>query len=274
MITILDLLNGSNVGLLIIGTITGLVAAILGIGGGLLMVPVLAYWGAEPIQATATSSLAIVIGAASGTFHNGYTKQLQLLPVVTLSLPAMLSSFIGVTIAGLLPDRGLLLSFAGLQVVAIFLIDFKRQLQQPPQSPETPSLQTPDQPPSSTHTSKLIHTSSIGILAGILAGLFGVGGGIIMVPLQMLFLKQTIKDAVRISLGAVCLIAISTVTQHALKGNVLWQQGLFLGFGTLCGAQLGARLLIKLPDAVIRQLFRGLLILMAISMVYRAWQSG
>lgn len=262
---LLDIFNWSNVGLLLTGVVTGLAAAILGIGGGLLMVPVLTYWGASPIQATATSLLAIVIGSASGTFHNWRTGKLQLNRVITLAIPAMLSSVIGVALANRLPGPLLLLSFAILQFAAIFLIDFKRQLQR------KENLNSNDLFPEQPDNPLLIQSTGIGLLAGVLAGLFGVGGGIVMVPLQMLFLKETIKDAVRTSLGAVCLIAIAAVSQHAANGNVLWQAGLFLGLGTLAGAQGGARLLIKLPSGLIRQLFRGLLAFMASLMIYKAW---
>ena len=266
---LLDILNWSDFGLLAVGVITGLTAAILGIGGGLIMVPVLTYWGVEPIQATATSLLAIVLGAASGTFHNWRTKKLQLSRVMVLAIPAMLSSAIGVTIANRLPAQGLLLSFAALQLAAIFLIGFKRKLQQRQSRHESnaQSLSQTKQPRSFF----LLQSSSIGCLAGVLAGLFGVGGGIVMVPLQVLFLREYIKDAIRTSFGAVCLIALAAVTQHAFSGNVLWLKGLVLGVGTLGGAQIGSRLLIKLPEWLVRQLFRGLLAFMASYMVYRAF---
>lgn len=316
---VFEVLTIPNGALLLVGLVTGLISAILGIGGGLLMVPILTYWGAVPIQATATSSLAILVGAGSGTFYNWRTGQLPLISVIALSVPAMLSSVIGVTLATLLPDQGLLLSFATLQVVAIFMIDFKRKLQKPAEDShpfkdlllestdakrpagdinsldsnkneeilvidpnellrstvETDSTDPellPSTVPPQSQGLLWIQSGGIGVLAGILAGLFGVGGGIVMVPLQMLFLGQGIKASVRISLGAICLISVSTVTQHALQGNVLWSEGLLLGLGTLGGAQLGARLLIKLPEEVIRQLFTGLLLLMAFSMVYQAWK--
>lgn len=118
--------------------------------------------------------------------------------------------------------------------------------------------------------SLLFQTQGIGLLAGILAGLFGVGGGIVMVPLQMLFLKEGIKDAIRTSLGAIALISIWAVGRHALSGNVLWLAGIYLGIGGICGAQLGTRLLPKLPDNVVSLLFRGLLVLLAMYMASQA----
>ena len=91
-----------------------------------------------------------------------------------------------------------------------------------------------------------------------------------MVPLQMLFLGEPIKNAVRTSLGAVSLISAWALAHHALSGNVLWQAGISLGMGGLLGAQLGARLLPKLPDVWVNVLFRSLLLLMASSMIIKA----
>lgn len=291
MTDLVGYLEWENVALLLIGVVTGITSSILGIGGGLLMVPALTYWGAIPVQATATSLLAIVLGAASGTWHNWKTGQIKLKNIVVLAIPAMMSSAIGVAIANSIPPQSLLLSFAGIQIAAIFLIEFKQRLKQKQKALPLavassqyrqllltqPLGQTgiegsvlPTRRSQSQYILPLVQGSSIGLLAGVLSGLFGVGGGIVMIPLQMLFLGERIVDAIRTSLGAICLIAITAVTQHAMSGNVLWAAGLSLSMGTLLGAQVGARLLFKFPEWLVRQLFRGLLISIAVYMVYKS----
>ncbi|MBE9149629.1 sulfite exporter TauE/SafE family protein [Coleofasciculus sp. LEGE 07092] len=251
-------LDPSFFGLLLIGIITGLLAAILGIGGGLLMVPTLTYWGATPLQAVATSLVGIVLASASGTYQNWRMKQLNLTQVLLLAPPAMLMTEVGVWIANALPPKALLISFAALQVIAIYLISLKRKLR-PAQSTKTSIEQ------------RIYQSEGIGLLAGVLSGLFGVGGGIVMVPLQMLFLGETIKEAVRTSLGAILLISSWAIARHAASGNVLWLAGICLGSGALCGAQIGARLLFKLPEKLVTLLFRGLLLLMAGYMISKAF---
>lgn len=252
-----ELLNPSLVVLLFVGTVVGVLSALLGIGGGLLMVPTLTVWGATPVQAVATSLVGVVFSSASGTYQNWRMKQLNLEQVVLLAPPAMLTTELGVWVATRLPSQVLLLSFAALQVTAIFLMNLKQQLQK-------------SQLNATTTKSRIYQSEGIGILAGVLSGLFGVGGGVVMVPLQMLFLGESIKDAVRTSLGAVTLISIWAIGRHALSGNVLWLPGVYLGVGGVCGAQLGARLLPKLPDAVVNLLFRSLLLLLALYMAVKA----
>ena len=241
-------------GLLPLGIIVGLVAALLGIGGGLLYVPALTLVGASPIQATATSLLGISLGATSSSFQNWRSQYLNTKLVILLAIPAMLSVGIGVAVANRIAENYLLFGFAGLQLVAIYLINWKKNLARSYRSKITKSVSLPK-------------VASIGFSAGILSGVFGVGGGIIMVPLQRSFLGESLKASITTSLGAIVLISGVGVTQHALAGNVLWLPGLLLGLGSLIGGQLGARLLPKLPEIWVQYLFTGLLISLAIYMI-------
>ena len=109
----------------------------------------------------------------------------------------------------------------------------------------------------------------IGLVAGFLSGLFGVGGGAVMVPLQMVWLGEPIKSAVRTSLGAIVLIAMSGLWRYGIQGNILWGPGFALAIGGAIGAQFGTRLLKKLSGDRVNQLFRALLIILAIYMTWR-----
>ncbi|MGK7888802.1 MAG: TSUP family transporter, partial [Leptolyngbyaceae cyanobacterium] len=94
-------------------------------------------------------------------------------------------------------------------------------------------------------------------------------GGAVMVPLQMLVLNESVKTAVRTSLGAIVAIGSSALIGQAMAGNVLWIPGLCLGAGAVIGAQFGTRLLPKLSDRTITVLFRLLLLGLATYMIVR-----
>ena len=104
-----------------------------------------------------------------------------------------------------------------------------------------------------------------------MAGFFGVGGGVIMVPLQIIWLGETIKGAIRTSLGVIVITAVSACAGHALRGNVVWLAGTLLGTGGLVGAQLSTRFLPKLPDRIITIAFRCLLALLSVYVFWQAW---
>jgi uncharacterized protein len=133
----------------------------------------------------------------------------------------------------------------------IYLVDLKQRLINT-QSGET------------TLQHKLFFSVLTGSLAGLVAGLVGVGGGAIMVPLQMMLLGETIKVAIQNSLGVVVLTAASATIGHSINHNVLYTQGIVLGIGGLLGAQFGTRYLPKLPDIIVSRLFRLTLLLVAI----------
>lgn len=270
-----SLLDPSLLVMLVTGLGVGVVAAVLGIGGGLIMVPVLTLSGASPVQAVATSLLGVLFGAASGTLHNLRSGNLKLVHVALLAPAAVVTTEFGVALANAAPPRALLVAFAALLLSAIWLIHLKNRLSARTAAHTAANIAAnpdaaPYAPPKATDEAFVFRGTGIGALAGVLAGLFGVGGGVVMVPLQLLYLGESIKEAVRTSLGVVALVAVWALGRHALAGNVLWPEGVALGLGSLVGAQFGARLLSALPDALVNLLFRVLLLALAAYMLFEA----
>lgn len=107
-----------------------------------------------------------------------------------------------------------------------------------------------------------------GGIAGILTGLFGIGGGAILVPLQILLLNESLKVAIQTSLGVIILTAISACIGHTLSGNVLFAEGIILGGGGLLGAQFSTRYLPTIPEKVVSLAFRGMLICLSVYMAF------
>lgn len=249
--------------LTLLGVFTGAVAGVLGIGGGLLIVPALTLWGVNLVQATATSLVGVLVSALSGSVQNWRKGRLNWRDSMGLALFGIPTAQFGAWLGDRLPNAWLAFGFAALMLVTIYLMDLKQRLKQRNQQADVPDDVTPH---------GWLPVAQIGLLAGVLSGLFGVGGGTVMVPLQMLMLGETIKTAVRTSLGAIVAIAASGLAQHAWNGNVLLIPGLCLGLGGMLGAQLGTRLLPRLSDQLVNQLFRLLLVLLSIYMIWRGLQ--
>ncbi|MBO9999846.1 MAG: sulfite exporter TauE/SafE family protein [Cyanobacteria bacterium SID2] len=246
--------------LLLVGVITGTLSGVLGIGGGLLMVPVLMLSGVGILNATATSLVGVTLSAISGSWRNWRVGDLNLTTSFALALGGIPLAQVGAWLGDRLPAAILAFCFAGLQLLAIYLMGLRRKL----------AVRSPTQiQPVPIETSPQFKMFGIGSVAGLLSGLFGVGGGLVMVPLQMLLLEMPIKLAVRTSLGAIVFIAISALARHGIQGNVLWLQGTLLGMGCTIGAQFGTRVLPKIPEKQVNLLFRLLLIAMV---GYTIWQ--
>ena len=241
------------------GFFSGILAGFLGIGGGTVLVPLLVSLGYEPIQAVATSALAITITALSGTIQNWRMGYIKLQSILYLGLPALIAAQIGVYLAEGFSAALLLFAFGLLLVTNIYLVEFRKRVIAKHKHQEQTSNNNP-----------VIARITTGGTAGVLAGLFGVGGGVIMVPLQIIWLGETIKTAIQTSLGVIVLTAISACVGHALQGNVLFEEGLLLGIGGLIGAQVSTRFLPKLSNKIVSFAFRNLLVILAI---YTFWQS-
>ncbi|NEP47434.1 MAG: sulfite exporter TauE/SafE family protein [Moorea sp. SIO3C2] len=253
------------------GLLAGILAGFLGIGGGVVLVPLLVALGYQPVQAAATSSLSIVITATSGTLQNWRMGYFDLKSVIGIGFPALITAQIGAYLADLFPPYLLLVAFGILLLVTIYLIQLRKQLKSRAQQESQRALN--NRHSSNSSTKATVARIATGALAGLLAGLFGIGGGTIMVPLQMLLLGEPIKTAIQTSLGVIVITAVSASAGHALQGNVLWIEGLLLGIGGFLGAQISTRFLPKLPEQVVSNGFRTLLFSLSIYIFWQAWQS-
>ena len=268
------------------GLFAGILAGFLGIGGGTVLVPLLVALKYAPVQAVATSGLSIVITALSGSIQNWRMGYLNLSQVAGIGFPAVITAQIGAYLAGIFPPYLLLVCFGLLLWLNIYLIEVRKHLTAKTTEEtqgENAQLPIADTSARLSTSHELPNNSSIlfnptfakiatGSAAGLLAGLFGVGGGVIMVPLQILLLGKSIKKAIQTSLGVIVITAISATAGHAARGNVLWVVGLILGTGGLLGAQISTRFLPRLPDRTISLAFRSLLAILSIYVFWQAWQ--
>ncbi|GAB4212972.1 MAG: hypothetical protein OHK0012_08260 [Synechococcales cyanobacterium] len=262
------------------GILAGVMAGFLGIGGGTVLVPLMTALGIPPIQAVATSNLSIVLTSLSGTVQNWRMGLLDIRRVILLGIPALLTAQVGVGMARALPPRMLLVAFGGLLLLNIYLVEVRRQVTSAyAAQQERGEAETPPRLPA--WLARLL----TGGVAGVLAGLFGIGGGVIMVPLQMVLLRESIKVAIQTSLGAIVLTAIAATGGHAglwdwlhlqwsgsgeIRQNVLWLPGVILGTGGLIGVQFSTRYLPKLSDQHVTIIFRTFLLFLAVSVFIQA----
>ncbi|WP_346292829.1 sulfite exporter TauE/SafE family protein [Sphaerothrix gracilis] len=259
------------------GLISGILAGFLGIGGGTVLVPLMVALGFTPLQAVATSSLSILITSLTGSFQNWRMGYLSPRRVLLLGFPAVVTAQLGTLVASGVPPYILLLAFGILLLVNVYLVGVRKRVTaqkslqeaQAGEAAQTADAAAAETLPLNPLAARLI----TGGTAGFLAGLFGIGGGVIMVPLQILLLGETIKMAVRTSLGVIVITAVSACVGHALQGNVLFEPGLLLGVGGLIGVQISTRFLPRLSDKMVSWLFRTMLGILAVYIFWQAWQS-
>ena len=108
----------------------------------------------------------------------------------------------------------------------------------------------------------------VGVVAGALSGLFGVGGGILIVPGLVLFAGLGQRRAHATSLAAIVPIATGGVAGYALEGSVDWTAAALLAIGGAGGAVLGTRWLHRIPEQRLRRGFALFLVAAAIALVF------
>ena len=240
------------------GLVAGILAGLLGIGGGVLMVPLLLVFGINVDKAAATSLLAILVTATTGSFQNWRMGYLRPKEIIMLAVPAIALVILGTEVGGLLAEHWRSAAFGSLLIANLYLVGLKKRAT----TTTTPKSMAPV-------TARLI----TGGTSGFMAGLFGVGGGVIMVPLQVILLNTGLKNAVRNSLGVIVLTSLVACIHNSLKGDIVYGAGLSLGLGGLIGVQLSTRFLPKLPEHIVSILFRTLLCVLATYVFWQAWQA-
>jgi hypothetical protein len=243
------------------GLISGILAGLLGIGGGTVLVPMLVALGYTPIQSVATSSLAILITSISGTVQNWRMGAFDRQRIIYLGIPAAIAAQFGVFIAKFFAPYFLLAAFGLVLITNIYLLELRQRL-----TKNAANIQEQNLNP-------VISRVLTGSAGGVLAGLFGLGGGVIMVPLQIWLLQEPIKVAIQTSLGVIVITAISASIGHAGNGNVLFVEGIILGIGGAIAAQISTRILPKLGDRTVSFVFRIFLGVLSIYIFWQAWNS-
>jgi uncharacterized membrane protein YfcA len=240
---------------LIFGAIVGLSLGLTGGGGAIFAVPLLVYGLGVPMREAVSISLAAV-GATSlvGFLHRWRLNEVEIRTGLLFALAGMIGAPLGTWLAGYIPETVLLLAFGGLMIfVAVRLW---QQASKPP-LPITHCAPDGDMGGPTCQRDQggtLILTSRcavlllvVGVLTGVLSGLFGVGGGFVIVPALVLFSGMAIHRAVGTSLLVIALVSVSGVASQYLSGRALPFQltALFVAggiAGLFLGQQLGRRL--------------------------------
>lgn len=267
----------------LVGVLIGIASGLLGIGGGTVMVPIFRLaFGMSATMSTATSLFAIIPTSISGAIS--HVKGKTCIPALGIAagLGGACMSPIGVWLAQLSPDWLVMLAAAliiGYSAINMFKKAFKiPQAGQPATGVDAAAAASltslgdaaaaaPTADDSSLSRKQLLQGAAIGLVAGLASGYVGVGGGFIMVPLMLSIIGIPMRKASGTSLIAVMILAIPGVIEQGIIGNINYLAGIAIVIGTIPGAVIGARLVTKVPERMLRLLFGCFLIVAAVMLV-------
>lgn len=251
---------------IVYGALVGFSLGLTGGGGALFAVPLLVYGLGLPVREAASVSLAAV-GTVSlvGAVQRGRAGQVEGRIGLIFAGGAMLGAPLGVRLAHLLPESLLLALFGGLMLVVAARLWLDATAASGPKGQDTSEYATV-RPPSVS----LARLVPMGLICGVLSGLFGVGGGFIIVPSLVIFAHVSMPRAVGTSLLVIALTSVSGVAAHLWVGNSVPAQvtALFI-VGGAAGLQGGQRLGTRLSGPTLQKLFVGVLLGVALLVLLR-----
>lgn len=256
-------------GLLVIGLLAGVASGMFGIGGGVIIVPALIVLGFELSQAVGTSLGALLMPVGILAVIAYYRDGKLRFPIAALiALGLTVGSIFGADLARNLPSDTLK------QLYGVFLIWTGWRFATPrkflAQYRQSQANGTPPPPPpvEAEVVAAWYIILAVGLIAGVLAGMFGIGGGAIIVPALVGILKFDQKLAVGTSLGALLLpVSIGAVVIYYQDGNLDPAAAALVAVGLLIGALGGAKIALGLPSATVKRLYGIFLILIGLRFI-------
>jgi hypothetical protein len=259
--------------LLILGFLAGLLGALTGIGGGVLLTPILALdFGIAIRQAIGTSLVAVITtSAASSSVHlQRHTTDIRL--GMTLELATALGAAVMAYLVGYFNRSALEGLFAAFLLYSSFIILRKRGKATPDED-TTPALNGDVViPPYEPQRYPLGLGASL--IAGALSGLLGIGGGPIKVPVMFIFMNVPLMVATATSNFMIGVTAAASAIVYYRRGDIQAQIAAPLAVGVFLGSLLGARLAPRVHTRVVMYLLVAVMLYLAGHLVFHLLEVG
>lgn len=255
---------------LLIGIIAGVLAGMFGIGGGVVIVPALILLsGFTIVEANGTSLAALLLPvgilAVISYYKAGLINiRISALVAAGLLFGVVLGSFIALNIptSALKFFYGIFLLYVSwnfLNPKELYLTYIKKIKLD---GKDDNALEK------ATDSYPFFFFFLVGITAGVLSGMFGIGGGLVIVPALMTFLKFDTKKAVGTSLGALLLpVTLPGVLMYYNADQLNISYALTVAAGLLIGALFGAKITISLPSITVKRIYAFFLLIMGVNFI-------
>ena len=223
-----------------VGFLTGMLSGMFGIGGAVVSTPAVRALGATALQAVGSTLPSILPSSISGSYRYQQEHLINLRVMGWTSAFGVPASVLGSRLSDAVPGNGhaLMLATAALVGYTAFRTAY-------------PTARSIERRRGDLHDEPW-RLAAIGIAAGMLSGLLGIGGGILMVPAFSAWVGMELKQTIATSLACVGIFAIPGTLTHWYLGHIDWTFAIALTLGVIPGAQIGAHFTITSTDRVLR----------------------
>jgi uncharacterized protein len=246
--------------MVIVGFGSGVIGSLIGVGGGIFMTPVLTYMGFSPAVIASSSLIAIFATSISSTFTFIRKKYINYSLGLKLALPAIPGSIIGGFFSNFISLEHFKIYFAILLTFVGLYIFFKTKI----------IKKTLDRTPKPLFYLILISGT---FSAGIMSSLFGIGGGIIFVPVLVIMYKMKMINASPTAQFTLLITTITGLLTHIILEHPDYSYGITLALGAFFGAQVGSRTIHLISENILSKILSISLISVAINFIIDYIQS-
>jgi len=231
-----------------LAVLVGISLGLLGGGGSILTVPLLAYVaGMDPKPAIATSLLVVGVTSAVGAVSHARAGRVRWRIAVIFGPAAMTGAYCGGLLTRFIPGTALLIAFAVIMiVVGVAMLRGRKDTDG-----------TVDQP------LPLIRITLLGLVVGVISGLVGAGGGFLLVPALALLAGLPMPVAVGTSLVVIAMQSLAGFAGHLSSEHIDWRVAAFVSIAAVAGALIGGRLIAFVQPALLRIAFGWFVLMMA-----------
>lgn len=254
-----------------LGVAVGAAGTLVGIGGGFIVVPVLlTVFHFEPRIAAGTSMVLIFFNSLSGSIAYLRQRRVDLLVGLCLALSTIPGTIIGGLAVGYLDTPSFRIAFALLLLSAALYMMFRPS--RLGSNPQPKSWGTKRRLVDSAgreyhYTFNIPLGSVISFFVGILANMFGIGGGIVHVPTMILLFGVPTHIATATSHFVLMVTSLSGLSVHLQLGNIDLSTAIPLGIGAVMGAQLGAKISQRVRSRTLERIFSIFLMALVVRLI-------
>lgn len=262
---------------IVVGILAGTVGAMLGLGGGFLVVPfLLIIYHYSPQQAAGTSLVMVFFNAISGTIAYTKQKRIDYRSAWKFALATVPGAIGGSFLSRYLTGKIFGIAFGLLLILVAISILLKNEKREKNKSGGINFIWFKASPRSfvdsmgnqfSYHVNEQLGII-ISFFVGLLSSILGIGGGIIHVPAMVYILGFPAHVATATSNMILSVTAFGGSVSHLFLGHVMIMAGFFLGLGALVGAQLGAYISKRTKAGIIMKVLAVVLILTGLRLIF------
>jgi len=236
-----------------LGVAAGILGSMIGLGGGIIVVPVLTFFGFSPTLAASNSLFAAFSNAVGSTVSYSRQKRID----YSLGLKLGLLSIPGTVLGAYLSSDvtpGIFKILFGLVLISSAVYIFMRKKIETKEKNLTKQM--------------IVFVISTSFFAGIISSFFGIGGGIVFVPLMVVGLGMTMKKAAPTSQFILLFASLSGIITHSILGHPDFLQAGLLAVGAFVGGIIGARLSLDIKERSLQILVSAIIVIAAIKLFF------